>query len=136
MNVPIKYDLIPFDNQQLLNNLFSLHFYKRNRLKQLGGNNAKKAIRLIMKYLFTDTCLDQFTWRGTGDLGAFKQFVFLNQLIYSIVCSQFEKHTLEQYQSYMVQWIKHSTTRQRNVVYHYPNRNQQQHENDDDSDEE
>lgn len=35
----------------------------------------------------------------------------------------------------MVQWRKHSKTRQRTVVYHYPNQNKRQ-ENDEDNDDE
>lgn len=35
----------------------------------------------------------------------------------------------------MVQWIKHSTTRQRTVVYNYPNRSPQANSRDDDNDE-
>lgn len=87
-----------------------------------------------MKYLIADTVLERYTWRGTGDKKAFEKLTFLNDLLYKSVCSQFKKYTLKEFQLYMVQWLKHSKTRQRTVVYHYPNR-EQQLENDEEYDE-
>lgn len=82
-----------------------------------------------MKYLITDLVLDRYTWRGTGEKKSFEKLTFLNDLLYKSVCSQFKKYTFKAFKGYMVQWLKHSTTRQRTVVYDSPNRNQQ-HEND------
>lgn len=77
-----------------------------------------------MKYLFTDQVLDRFTWRGTADLKAFEKLTSINALIYKGIRSRFKKYTFKEYQTYMVEWIKHSTTRQRTVVYQYPNKKQ------------
>lgn len=112
----------------------SFQFCKRRRLDQLGGKDANQAIREKMKYLIADTVLERYTWRGTGDKKAFEKLTFLNDLLYKSVCSQFKKYTLKEFQLYMVQWLKHSKTRQRTVVYHYPNR-EQQLENDEEYDE-
>lgn len=87
-----------------------------------------------MKYLVSDQVLDRYTWRGTGEKKAFEKLTFLNALIYKSVRSQFKKFSFKEYKTYMVQWLKHSKTRQRTVVYRYPNRNQQD-ENEEESDE-
>lgn len=113
----------------LFDNLASLHFYKRRRLDQLGGKTENQAIREKMKYLIVDTVLERHTWRGTGEKKAFEKLTFLNDLLYKSVCSQFKNYTYKEFKSYMVQWLKHSKTRQRTLVYQYPNRNQE-HEND------
>lgn len=101
-------------------------------MDQLGGDNPEAAIRYRMKYLFTDTVLDKYTWRGTAEKDPFKKFKFLNNLIYGNVRSNFTKikYARDKYNSYMVQWLKHSTTRQRTVVYSYPNRNPHGEESD------
>lgn len=96
---------------------------KQNRIAELGGRTANEAVRLRMKYLITDSVLDGYTWRGTGEKKAFEKLTFLNDLIYKSVRLQFRKYTNKEYQTYMVQWLKHSGTRQRTVIYAYPNRN-------------
>lgn len=88
-----------------------------------------------MKYLIIDQVLEHYTWKGTGEKKAFVKLTFLNDLIFKSVRSQFPKYTFKAYKTYMVQWLKHSKTRQRTVVYHYPNRNER-HENDEDDDDE
>lgn len=103
-----------------------------NRLGQLGGKKPNEAIRLRMKYLITDQVLDHFTWRGTGEKNAFEKLTFLNDLIFKSVRQNFKNLSFKDYQSYMVQWLKHSTTRQRTVVYQYPNRYTQNDDLDDD----
>lgn len=87
---------------------------------QLGGSKPNEAIRIRMKYLFTDTVLDKYTWRGTSEKGPFEKFTFLNDLIYKSVRTNFKKFPIKQFNSYMVEWLKHSKTRQRTVVYSYP----------------
>ncbi len=64
-----------------------------------------------------------YTWRGTGEKKAFEKLVHLNDLIYKSIQQQFRKYTYKEYSSYMVQWLKHSRTRQRTVLYQYPDRN-------------
>lgn len=87
-----------------------------------------------MKYLFSDSVLDEYTWRGTADLAPFKQLTAVNSLIFRSVRTHSSKYKYKSYKDYMVQWIKHSTTRQRTVTYTYPNRNQNENETDHDSD--
>lgn len=90
-----------------------------------------------MKYLFSDRVLDNYTWRGVGtELAPFKQLTAVNSLIYRSVRTYSPKYKYKSYKSYIVQWLKHSTTRQRIVTYTYPNRNKEddQDENDDISD--
>lgn len=87
-----------------------------------------------MKYLIADCVLEHYTWNGTGEKKAFKKLIFLNDLIFKSVRSHFTKYTYKAYKTYMVQWLKHSKTRQRTVIYKYPNRNQRR-ENDEDDDE-
>lgn len=92
-------------------------------MNELGGTKANDAVRLRMKYLVIDKVLDKYTWRGTGKKKAFEKLTFLNDLIFKSVRSQFKNYTFKDFASYMVQWLKHSTTRQRTVVYQYPNCN-------------
>ncbi len=92
-------------------------------MAELGGKSANESVRIRMKYLITDKVLDGYTWRGTGEKKAFDKLTHLNDLIYKNVRLQFKKYTYKEYQSYMVQWLKHSGTRQRQVIYFYPNRN-------------
>lgn len=100
-------------------------------MDELGGAKPNEAIRLKFKYLITDVVLNLYTWRGTGDKKAFKKLIFLNDLIFKSVRTQFKKYTFKEYGTYAVQWLKHSKTRQRTVVYSYPT---QQIENDDHGD--
>lgn len=67
---------------------------------------------------------------------AFEKLTTINDLIYKGVRSHFKKYTFKEYKTYMVEWIKHSTTRQRTVVYSYPNKKQHQDEEDEEFDEE
>lgn len=59
---------------------------------------------------------------GYREKKAFKQFESLNDLIYRSVREQFKRFKFDEYRSYMVQWLKHSRTRQRTVLYTYPER--------------
>lgn len=87
-----------------------------------------------MKYLFSDPVLDKYTWRGTAELAPFKQLTAVNSLIFRSVRAYSSKYKYKSYKNYIVEWIKHSTTRQRTVTYTNPKRKQNENENDDDSD--
>lgn len=99
-------------------------------MDEITGDSAKKSIRLKMKYLFT--VLERYTWLGTETKKPFKSLKSLNNLLYQSVREQFgqksqqfgqkghQKYKLHEYQSYMVQWLKHSRSRQRTVTYSYP----------------
>lgn len=105
-------------------------------MDELGGIKPNEAVRLKMKYLISDPVLDGYSWRGTGEKKAFQKLTFLNDLIFKSVRSQFKKYTMKDYKNYMVQWLKHSRTRQRKVTYQYPERNpQNESEYDDDAEE-
>lgn len=99
--------------------LFFLH-HKLNRLDELGGTKENQAIRFRMRYLISDTVLERYTWRGTGDKRAFEKLIYLNDLVFRSVRSNFKKFSYKEYKTYMVQWIKHAKTRQRTVTYSYP----------------
>lgn len=90
----------------------------------LGGTDPNAAVRERMKYLFNNKVMDKYTWGGTAKLDAFNSFKSLNNLIYNNVRANFPKikYSKDKFRKYMVQWIKHSTTRQRTVVYTYPDR--------------
>lgn len=72
-----------------------------------------------MKYLVKDHVLGAYTWRGTAEK---KALVSLNELIFQSVRNSFKNYKMNDYKDYMVQWLKHSGTRQRVVTYTYPNR--------------
>lgn len=91
-------------------------------MNEITGDDAKKAIRLKMKYLFTDPVLERYTWRGTDKKSPFKSLKSLNNLLYMSVRLQFKNYKLFEYKTYMVQWLKHSRSRQRKVTYSYPDR--------------
>lgn len=99
--------------------------YKKTRLDLFGGKDEKQAIRLKMKYLIADTALEHYTWRGTADKKAFNKLVYLNDLIFKSVRTQYRNYTVKQYKTYMVEWVKHAKTRQRKVFYQYPGREEQ-----------
>lgn len=73
-----------------------------------------------MKYLVSDTVLDQYTWCGTIKLDAFQNLVNINNLLFRSVREQFETYKRSAFNKYMVEWLKHSSTRQRTVIYKYP----------------
>lgn len=101
----------------------------------MAGDTARKSIRLKMKYLFTDPVLDRYTWRGTEKKKSFKSLKSLNNLLYSSVRQQFgQKYKRHEFNSYMVQWLKHSRSRQRTVNYSYPD--QKNFDDSDDSEDE
>lgn len=77
-----------------------------------------------MKYLFTDPVLEKYTWRGTEKKQSFKSLKSINNLLYRSVRHQFKNYKQFQYKDYMVQWIKHAKSRQREVTYKYPDRNE------------
>jgi len=92
-------------------------------LDEITGDKPNKSIRLKMKFLFTDTVLDLYTWRGTDEKQSFRKLKTLNDLIFTSVRQQFgSKYKRHEYNKYMVQWIKHSKSRQRTVTYSYPSR--------------
>lgn len=91
-------------------------------MNDITGGDPRKAIRLKMKYLFTDPVLERYTWRGTVKKDSFKSLKSLNNLLYTSVRGQFEDYKRFQYNSYMVEWLKHAKTRQRKVTYTYPDR--------------
>lgn len=103
-------------------------------MNEITGGDAKKAIRLKMKYLFTDPVLDRYTWRGTDKKHSFKSLKSLNNLLLMSVRQQFESYKRFEYNAYMVQWLKHSTSRQRIVTYVYPDREELNDSEDDISD--
>lgn len=102
--------------------LFFLIF-KKSRLNEITASNTNKALRLKMKYLFTDVVLERYTWLGTDKKRPFKSLKSLNNLLYMSVRQQFKNYNRFEYKSYMVQWLKHSKSRQRKVTYTYPNPN-------------
>ncbi len=104
-------------------------------MNEITANNAKKAIRLKMKYLFTDPVLEKYTWRGTDQKRPFKSLKSLNQLLYTSVCHQFKNYKQFEYKSYMVEWLKHAKSRQRKVTYTYPDRKDVDDSDDEVSDE-
>lgn len=86
-----------------------------------------------MKYLIKDHVLEGYTWCGTINKKPFKKLVYLNDLIFKSVRDELKNgYKFGQYKSYMIQWLKHSRTRQRTVTYQYPNRNQQNYNYDTD----
>lgn len=95
-------------------------FRQKSRLDELTAEEEKKVIRLKMKYLFADEILEGYSWRGTEKKRAFKQLKNVNQIIFESVRSQFRKYRYDQYKKYMIEWLKHSRTRQRTVKYSYP----------------
>ncbi|KAJ6643186.1 hypothetical protein Bhyg_08142 [Pseudolycoriella hygida] len=102
------------------------------RMDELGGSKPNEAIRLRMKYLFSDKCLDHYTWRGTHEKAPFEKLTLLNDLIFKSVRRNFKGYSRRSFNKYMVEWLKHSTTRQRTVVYTYPNRNSPEKDNESD----
>ena len=107
-------------------------------MNELNGDDPNKSIRLTMKYLISDPILDGYTWRGTvtPPKRAFKELVNLNRLIFksvraSLEPSKFKKYKFLQYKNYMIQWLKHSRSRQRIVTYQYPIAHQQNDNYDD-----
>ncbi|XP_037048482.1 uncharacterized protein LOC119082931 [Bradysia coprophila] len=92
------------------------------RLNDLGGNKYKKSIRLKMKYLFTDRVLEKYSWRGTSEKRPFKKLKSLNNLILRSVRDRFPNTARDEYNDYMIQWLKHARSRQRKVTYTYPTR--------------
>lgn len=73
-----------------------------------------------MKYLFTDPVLENYSWRGTATKRAFKDLKALNNLILRSVRDRCPNTARDEYKDYMVQWLKHARSRQRQVTYTYP----------------
>lgn len=114
---------------------YSNFILQKSRLEEfVCKKNPKKTVRGIMTYLITDQVLDSYTWLGTSDLEPFKKFTSINNLIYRIARTKEFKRI--DYDRYMVQWLKHSTTRQRTVTYTYPNRRNGEENEDEDEDDE
>lgn len=110
---------------------------KEARLDELDGQDPNASIRLKMKYLFSDTVLDEYTWRGTQEKAPFRDLKSINKLILNSVRNDFPgiKYKFFAYKKYMIEWLKHSFTRQRTVTYTYPRRKKKavidEEENDD-----
>lgn len=113
---------------------FLNYFLKKSRLDELGAANEKKAIRLKMKYLFADSVLERYSWRGTEKKKPFMQLKLINKTVFESVRHQFQKYRYDQYKAYIIEWLKHSRTRQRIVTYKYPNARKVQSVDDDDDD--
>lgn len=75
-----------------------------------------------MKYLFSNPCLENYTWCGTEKKGAFKKFKAINNLILRSVRERCPNTHKDEYKDYMMTWLKHAKSRQRKVTYSYPNR--------------
>lgn len=90
-----------------------------------------------MKYLFIDPVLELYTWRGTEDKKPFKSLRSINSLIYQSVRLQFgQQYKKHEYKAYMIQWLKHSKSRQRVITYSYPQRKETNGSENDSSDDE
>ncbi len=99
-----------------------MQILKKSRLNEITGGDPKKALRSKMKYLFSDTVLERYTWRGTEKKNPFKSLKTLNHLLYTSVRRQFKDYKQFEYKNYMVEWLKHAKSRQRKVTYIYPDR--------------
>lgn len=89
-----------------------------------------------MKYLFIDPVLELYTWRGTEDKKPFKSLRSINSLIYQSVRLQFgQQYKKHEYKAYMIQWLKHSKSRQRVITYNPQRKETNGSENDSSDDE-
>ncbi|KAJ6642852.1 hypothetical protein Bhyg_07808 [Pseudolycoriella hygida] len=111
---------------------FRLH----SRLNELGGANYKKCIREKMKYLFTNKVLERYTWNGTVEKRGFKNLKALNNLILRSVRQRCPNTKRDEYKDYMMEWLKHAKSRQREVTYTYPEQTNFDDSYDEDDDQE
>lgn len=58
-------------------------------LKFKSGDNLKHIIRNIMKELFTDDCLQHFSWTGTHGTKEVFETLNLKNIIFGKLCSTF-----------------------------------------------
>lgn len=85
-------------------------------MKKLGGGKPNLMVRSVMKKLITDPVLDRYTWKGTIDKKCFENLTNINDVVYDAVSGVFKKYTLYKYGKYMVEFLKHSLSRQRELV--------------------
>ncbi|KAJ6639288.1 hypothetical protein Bhyg_12031, partial [Pseudolycoriella hygida] len=60
-----------------------LHLEQSMRDRELGAGDEKKSIRLKMKYLFNDSVLERYSWRGTEKKKPFNQLKLINKTIFA-----------------------------------------------------
>lgn len=97
-------------------------FLKTQRMTRLGGKRGNLMVRRVMKRLVTDSVLDEYTWGGTYEKGAFSHFANINDVVYKAVQGCFRKYTEYKYEKYMVDFLKHSSSRQRQPRPRIPRR--------------
>lgn len=80
-------------------------------MQQIGGKDKKNCTINILKYLFKDEVLQQFTFGGTKEKGTFKNFIEINNLIKMANRKQFENYTDEEHKIYMQDYLKQAKFR-------------------------
>lgn len=85
------------------------------RLARIGGKNPNLMVRRCMQKIFKDSVLDKYTWCGTLTKAPFQEFKTICETIFLAVRRNFKKYTEYRFEAYMVEYLKHSGTRQRSV---------------------
>lgn len=88
-----------------IEHLFLL-FMQQTRLILFGGENPKKCLNMIMKYLFTDRVLMQYSWQGLYSKIAFKS-MNVNGVIFESVRSHFPKYTYGEFIGDIQKYLKY-----------------------------
>lgn len=77
----------------------------------LGGKDVNESLRKIFRYLFPNAVLAQFSWRGTKEKQAFKEFINIKKMIFDSVKSNHELVTVAHYDKFVKDYVRYSKYR-------------------------
>lgn len=91
----------------------NFHLIKKLRCARIGGPKPHLMLRRIYKKLVIDEVLERYTWTGTKTKGAFQNFTYINKVVQQSIRMIYPMYTESEYETYMVDFLRHSKSRQR-----------------------
>lgn len=85
-------------------------FSQEKRLISFGGSSSRKCLYEIMRHLFADDLLMNYTWNGTADEITFKNLK-INDVMKKCVRVRFPNYTDEEFKKDVQEHLKHACTR-------------------------
>lgn len=77
----------------------------------LGGKTIPDGFRKVMKYLFSNHILAQFSWRGTAAKKAFQPLDGIRKLIFDAVRLNHPSATVADYDNFVKNYVRYAKFR-------------------------
>lgn len=80
-------------------------------MASLGGKTIPDGFRKIMKYLFSNIILAQFSWRGTAEKKPFQPLDGIRKLVFDAVKSTHPTATVADYDTFVKNYVRYAKFR-------------------------